>query len=82
MGLAVINEVTCLPFNGVICRACYERCPIYRKAITLRDEIYPVVYEEYCTGCGICENVCLTNPSSIVVNSKHFTNIMKIGENE
>jgi MauM/NapG family ferredoxin protein len=75
MGLAALNETTCLPFNGVICRACYERCPIYREAITLREEIYPTVHADKCTGCGICENVCPTNPASILVDSKHFSSI-------
>ncbi|MFZ0389198.1 MAG: 4Fe-4S dicluster domain-containing protein [Calditrichia bacterium] len=72
MGLAVLRQDTCLPYNGIICRACFERCPIYRKAITLKDELFPVVHESHCTGCGICEHVCPTEPASIVVNSAHF----------
>ncbi len=73
MGVARINESTCLPYQGILCRACYERCPIYREAITLEDELYPKVHKDKCTGCGICENVCPTNPSSIIVLSDHFT---------
>jgi MauM/NapG family ferredoxin protein len=67
MGVARINTRTCLPYAGVLCRACYERCPIYREAIVLDQEIYPVVRAEKCVGCGICENVCPTDPPSIVV---------------
>ena len=67
MGTARINRTTCLPYNGVLCRACYERCPIYREAIVLDREIYPVVNPEKCVGCGICENVCPTDPASITV---------------
>jgi Na+-translocating ferredoxin:NAD+ oxidoreductase RNF subunit RnfB len=73
MGKAVIDETTCLPYNGILCRACYERCPIYREAIILKDELYPKVVEEKCTGCGICEHVCPTNPSSVIIVSNHFS---------
>ncbi len=71
MGTAKINQTTCLAYNGIICRACYERCPIYREAITLQNEIYPVVHQEHCVGCGICENVCPNEPASIIVYSSH-----------
>ncbi len=72
MGTAFIQTESCLAYNGVLCRACYERCPIYREAITLKEEIYPVVHPEKCVGCGICEHVCPTEPASIMVESKHF----------
>ncbi len=69
MGLAVIDKDRCLAYNGVICRACYERCPIYREAIVLKDELYPVVMADKCVGCGICENVCPADPAAITVVS-------------
>ncbi len=71
MGIAIIDTGLCFAYNGILCRACYERCPIYTKAITLKDELYPVVHKEYCVGCGICEQVCPTGPKSIVVLSAH-----------
>jgi MauM/NapG family ferredoxin protein len=71
MGVAEINSDLCLPYNGVICRACFERCPIYREAITLRDEMYPEVHPEKCIGCGICEHVCPTDEAAIRVVSAH-----------
>ena len=71
MGQAIIDETICFAFNGIICRACYERCPIYTKAIILRDELFPEVIKEHCVGCGICEHVCPTNPKAIVVYSAH-----------
>ncbi|GAB4377344.1 MAG: hypothetical protein Kow0042_24940 [Calditrichia bacterium] len=73
MGVAKIDESTCLPYQGILCRACYERCPIYREAIVLEDQLYPKVIDNKCTGCGICENVCPTDPQSVVVMSYHFT---------
>ena len=73
MGKAIIDRTTCFAYNGVLCRACYERCPIYREAITLENEIYPVVHEDKCVGCGICENVCPAEPSAIIVMSANLT---------
>ncbi len=71
MGVAKIDTTTCLPYGGILCRACYERCPIYREAIILKDELYPEVVPEKCVGCGICENVCPNDPPSIIVFSAH-----------
>ena len=71
MGKAVINQSTCFAYNGILCRACYERCPIYREAITLDQEIYPIVHEDKCVGCGICENVCPTEIPAITIMSAH-----------
>ncbi|MDZ7767539.1 MAG: 4Fe-4S dicluster domain-containing protein [Melioribacteraceae bacterium] len=71
MGIAVINEETCLPFTGIICRACFENCPIFRKAIILEDEMYPKIVEEHCIGCGICEDVCPVEGSAVIVKSNH-----------
>jgi len=72
MGKAVIDKTLCLPYNGVICYACFERCPIYREAITLKDQIYPEVHEDKCVGCGICEHVCLAAEPAITVISEHL----------
>lgn len=67
MGTAVIDQDRCLPYQGVICRACFESCPLFREAITLKDEMYPVVQEDVCVGCGICENVCPAEVAAITV---------------
>lgn len=72
MGVAVIDESICLPFMGVICKACFEACPIYREAITLPDEIHPKVHEEHCIGCGICEHVCVAEVSAITVRPREY----------
>lgn len=70
MGIAKINEEKCLPYNGVICRVCFENCPIFREAIILEEELFPKVIEEKCIGCGICENVCPVEDSAIIVYNK------------
>lgn len=68
MGIAWIDEDKCLPYNGVICRACFDACPIFREAITLDDDIYPVVHEDPCIGCGICQHVCPVDEGAIFVD--------------
>lgn len=67
MGIAKVDENTCLPFSRIICKACFKNCPIYNKAIILEDELYPKVIEQHCIGCGICEHVCPVENSAIKI---------------
>ena len=70
MGTAVINKNTCLPWQGTLCRSCYENCPIFDEAIVMDNELRPVIDEKKCIGCGICENVCPVEQSAITVKAK------------
>lgn len=67
MGLAVVNEETCVRSRGEDCGICVERCPIGPSAIQFRSHGPPVVIETGCTGCGVCQRDCPTTPRSIVV---------------
>lgn len=77
MGLAVIDRETCIAYSGIQCDACYRECPVIDKAITaeyIRNERTgkhamraPVIHSEHCTGCGKCENACVTQKASIFV---------------
>ena len=77
MGLAVIDMEMCIAYSGIQCDACYRACPLIDKAITTeytRNErtgkhamLAPVVQSEACTGCGLCENACVTKKASIFV---------------
>ncbi len=69
MGIARIDKKTCLPWQGTLCRSCYENCPIFDEAITMDGELRPVVNEKKCVGCGICENVCPIERPAIVVEA-------------
>lgn len=65
------------------CAVCEEHCPTPTKAIQFSDVIVntvegprtirrPIVIEEECIGCGICEHVCpLDGPAAVKVFSKH-----------
>ncbi len=78
MGLAaLVNQETCLNFQGLRCEVCYRECPLIKKAITLElrhnqrsgmhSLFIPTVHSEYCTGCGKCERVCVLPEAAIKV---------------
>lgn len=46
---------------GALCNTCYNVCPFPNKAITLMNNLLPVVLEG-CVGCGICVERCPTRP--------------------
>ena len=53
-----INVTKCYTWTGeIICRSCYERCPIKSTAMKLAHGEYPVITDQ-CAGCGVCEHVC------------------------
>ncbi|MBI5472888.1 MAG: 4Fe-4S dicluster domain-containing protein [Ignavibacteriae bacterium] len=70
MGLAKVNEKLCLAFNGILCRTCYNACPIFDEALVMDDELHPKVVTEKCVGCGVCEYVCPTEEPAIVVGTE------------
>lgn len=77
MGLAVlIDQETCLNFQGLRCDVCYRVCPLINKAITLELQknknskntlFLPVVHSDACTGCGKCERACVLEEAAIKV---------------
>lgn len=96
MGLAFINEQTCLPYAGVeACDLCAVECQAagydaieYQQVGTQVDEsgapiagsgyLAPVMIEEKCVGCGLCQTRCnginvkqnhLLSESAIVVKA-------------
>ena len=77
MGVAVIDEKSCIAFWGIQCDACYRACPLIDEALVLSFErnertgkhafLKPVVNPEVCTGCGKCEHACVTEKAAIFV---------------
>ena len=78
MGLAaLIDQETCLNFQGLRCEVCYRICPLIEDAITLDlqhnqrsgDHAFfiPVVHSDACTGCGKCEHACVLPEAAIKV---------------
>jgi ferredoxin len=70
LGVARVDRSRCIAWaQGKICLACNEQCSYH--AVIGDDNKCPVVIEEKCTGCGICENKCpVKGESAIVVYSR------------
>ncbi|WP_428604960.1 ferredoxin-type protein NapG [Sedimenticola sp.] len=83
MGLAVlVDQETCIAFQGLRCEVCFNICPIRGKAITLEYEhnvrsgkharFLPIVHSDACTGCGLCEKACILEEAAIKVFPTHL----------
>jgi ferredoxin-type protein NapG len=60
MGVAVVDKRVCVSHNGTgVCGACHTICPLRNRAITQNFRNAPEVDPEHCTGCGLCEEVCI-----------------------
>jgi translation initiation factor RLI1 len=71
IGKADIDRNRCYPWTSDRdCIVCEEMCPLPNKAIRLEEALVsapdgqtysiqrPMVIEDECIGCGICENKC------------------------
>jgi ferredoxin-type protein NapG len=78
MGLAVlVDQASCLNFQGLRCDVCYRVCPLVDQAITLQKTsnprsdrhalLLPTVHADACTGCGKCEKACVLETPAIKV---------------
>ena len=77
MGLAVIHKESCIAFWGIQCDACYRACPLMGKAISLETDknvhtqkhanLKPLINSDVCTGCGLCEHVCVVEKPAVKV---------------
>jgi ferredoxin-type protein NapG len=67
LGTAVIDQNTCLAFNGQYCQSCITNCPFDGNAIFLNQECQPQINEDECRGCGICVQVCPASPEAITI---------------
>lgn len=58
MGYAELDRKKCYVWREeLVCRSCFERCPLKGSAIRLDRGEYPVITDQ-CAGCGVCEHVC------------------------
>lgn len=69
MGTALWNQQLCVRTAGEECTRCIEFCPVGSAAIELEDAKVQV-HHAGCTGCGVCQHQCPTDPKSIVVIPK------------
>lgn len=72
MGVAIVARGRCLPWTEEMpCIICHERCPIV-GAIRLDEHKRPSVTSA-CTGCGMCEYYCPTEPAAIRIRPRNAT---------
>ena len=78
MGIAQIDKKKCIAWDGENCQVCSAKCPFPGEAIVL-DDFRPVINEEKCTGCGLCEQACLAinNRAPIRVMSSRLWSIIQ-----
>lgn len=66
IGTAQVNREKCIAWaEGKDCLVCQERCSY--GAIEPDSRRRPHVLEERCTGCGACQNTCVTCPDPAIV---------------
>ncbi len=66
IGTAAVTRSKCIAWNeGKECLVCYERCSY--GAIEVDSKVRPHVLAEQCTGCGACQNTCVTCPDPAIV---------------
>lgn len=77
MGVAIVDQKSCVAYWGIQCDACYRACPLIDEAIKLEYKkndrthkhsfLLPIVDSDKCTGCGLCERACITEKAAIIV---------------
>lgn len=68
MGFARVDENLCVShLRTGACGACFTACPLRGEAITQGLYNAPTVHAEFCTGCGLCEEVCIVSYRAIRV---------------
>lgn len=68
IGLAVIDEKTCLAYRDTGCRYCYDACPYEALGLTEGEKNQrPYVIADRCNGCGACESVCVSLKAGAIV---------------
>ncbi len=69
LALLDINEKSCLPYSGPECGACAASCPV--EGALVWNMTKPTINMERCTGCSLCRESCIVEPSAINVKSLH-----------
>lgn len=68
MGLAIVDLELCVRSQGEDCQICVDKCPIGARAIEIpQPGAAVIVHATGCTGCGVCQMYCPTEPRAIVV---------------
>lgn len=67
LAMASIDTSQCLPYMGPECGACEGSCPV--EGALIWSTYQPHIDSSLCVGCGLCREVCITDPRSILIKS-------------
>jgi len=67
IAFAQLDTAQCLPYQGPECGACATACTV-ENAMTFADD-KPRIHSDYCTGCALCREACITEPKAINIAS-------------
>ena len=66
MGTAFLHKDQCYTYQGsIICRTCFEKCPMRNNALVLEAGLFPVITDN-CVGCGVCAYVCPSKAITLI----------------
>ncbi|MGB0715399.1 MAG: 4Fe-4S dicluster domain-containing protein [Phycisphaerae bacterium] len=67
MGCASLDTDQCVRSTGDDCALCIDHCPLGHVAIEVGSNGFPAILPSGCVGCGVCEQMCPTDPEAIQV---------------
>jgi len=67
MGLAVVHKESCIAFWGIQCDAAITLEYQKNERTGKHAFLLPIVQDSACTGCGLCEQACVTEKPAIFV---------------
>ena len=62
-----IDQSRCLPYQGPECGACADSCPVSGALALVSAK--PRIDPQFCLGCSLCREACITDPPAITVTS-------------